>query len=312
MNVLPRDQQIAVIAALSEGASIRSTERLIGVHRDTIMRLGARVGHGCEILMHEMMQGLSSPLIELDELWSYVGKKQRRLKSTDGTDKGDQYVFIALDSLRKAIISYRVGKRDGDTTMEFARDLRRRVVGSPQVNTDAFAAYERCIETAFGLRVHHGMIHKSYRGEPPVTATRRYSPGWVVAVAKRRVAGEPVEELISTSYVERQNLSVRMASRRFTRLTNGFSKKLDNHVAAVGLYVAHYNLCRPHMALATKGQAPTTPAMALGLTDHVWSIAELIDAALSAGNDGDPLTLAPILPSMAGRPRFAVIQGGRK
>ena len=206
-NILPRDKQIAVIAALSEGMSIRSVERLTGIHRDTIMRLGARVGRGCAALMDDMMCGLSSPLIEVDELWSFVGKKQKRLKATDGRDKGDQYVFIGLDAIHKAIIGYHVGKRDGENTYEFARDLRRRVVGSPQISTDAFPAYGAAIETAFGLRVQHGIIHKSYKGEPPVNAARRYSPGWVVGVDKRHVSGDPVDALISTSYVERSNFN---------------------------------------------------------------------------------------------------------
>lgn len=304
MNILPRDRQVAVIAALAEGTSIRSTERLTGIHRDTIMRLGARIGNGCAALHGDMMRGLSIPLIEVDELWSYVGKKQRRLQPSDGADKGDQFVFIALDSLHKAIVGYRVGKRDRENTLEFARDLRRRVVGSPQISTDAFTAYEAAIETAFGLRVHHGMIHKSYKGEPPVSAARRYSPGWVVGVNKRRVSGDPVDFLISTSYVERQNLSVRMASRRFTRLTNGYSKKLDNHVAAVSLYVAHYNLCRVHQTLHV------TPAMALNLADHPWSIAELIEAAEAAGRGG-PEVPGPVPSPTPQRSRFTVIHGGR-
>ena len=300
MNILPFDRRVAVIAALAEGCSIRSVERLTGIHRDTIMRLGSRIGNGCAELHDAMMRGLSAPLIEVDELWSFVGKKQKRLKPTDGEDKGDQFVFIALDSLHKAILGYRVGKRDRENTLAFARDLRRRIVGSPQINTDAFPAYEAAIETAFGLRVQHGMIHKSYKGEPPVNAARRYSPGWVVGVNKRRVSGEPIDFLISTSYVERQNLSVRMASRRFTRLTNGYSKKLDNHVAAVALYVAHYNLCRVHATLRV------TPAMALNLTDHPWSIAELIEAAEAAGHN-EPGSPQP----SEQRPSFTVIRGGR-
>ena len=201
MNILPRDKQIAVISALTEGCSIRATERLTGIHRDTIMRLGVRVGDGCAALHDAMMQFVQVNRLELDELWSYVGKKQRKVKPTDPADLGDQYVFIGIDATRKAIISYLVGKR---------------------------------------------------------------------------------------------NFSVRMASRRFTRLTNGFSKKLENHVAAVSLYVAHFNLCRVHEALRI------TPAMAIGITDHIWTIGELIDAAEN-----------PTPPSPRPRPSFAVIQGGR-
>lgn len=300
MNILPRDRQVAVIAALAEGNSIRSTERLTGIHRDTIMRLGARIGNGCAALHDAMMRDLQVPMIEMDELWSFVGKKQKRLKPTDGQDKGDQYVFIAIASLQKAIISYQVGKRSGTTTQEFVSDLRSRVLGSPQISSDAFPPYEAAVAHAFGNNVHYGQIVKHYQGEPPVSAARRYSPGWVVGVEKRRVAGFPPDFLISTSYAERSNLSVRMGSRRFTRLTNGYSKKLDNHVAAVALYVAHYNLCRVHATLRV------TPAMALGLTDHPWSIAELIE---EAGDGRDAPDQVP--PPAPERPRLTVIPGGR-
>lgn len=216
MNILPRDRQVAVIAALAEGNSIRSVERLTGIHRDTIMRLGARIGNGCAALHDAMMRELHVPMIEMDELWSFVGKKQKRLKPTDGQDKGDQYVFIAIASLEKAIISYQVGKRNGATTNEFVSDLRSRVLGAPQISSDAFPPYEAAIGAGFGDAVHYGQIVKHYQGEPPVSAARRYSPGWVVGVEKRRVAGFPPDFLISTSYAERQNLSVRRASRRFT------------------------------------------------------------------------------------------------
>jgi IS1 family transposase len=311
MNILPRDRQIAVIAALSEGASIRSVERLTNTHRDTVMRLGARVGHGCAALMDDMMRNLPSQIIQLDELWSFIGKKQRKLTPTDAATLGDCYTFLALDSIHKAIVSHLVGKRDNETADEFVADLRSRVIGSPQISSDGFEPYVGAVAMAFGESCHYGQIVKHYKGEPPVTTARRYSPGWVVSVNKRRVVGFPPEFLISTSHVERANLSVRMASRRFTRLTNGYSKKWANHVAAVALYVAHYNLCRPHMALFTKGQQPMTPTMSLGLTDHPWSIAELIDAALANSADDTPSTTPPPSPPVTDRPSFTVIQGGR-
>lgn len=309
MNILSRDRQIAVVAALSEGTSIRAVERLTGVHRDTAMRLGARVGRGCAVLMDRMMHDLPSQIIQLDELWSFVGKKQRRLTATDPADLGDAYVFIAMDSINKAIIAHLVGKRDNDTADEFMADLRSRVAGSPIISSDGFEPYVGAVAMAFGEAVHYGQIVKHYKGEPAADAARRYSPGWVVSVDKRRVVGFPPEFLISTSHIERQNLTVRMQSRRFTRLTNGFSKKWENHAAAVSLYVAHYNLCRPHMALSTKGQPPMTPAMSLGVTDHVWPIAELLDAALAVGPD-EPEAPAPV-PVAPERPRLSVIQGGR-
>lgn len=258
------------------------------------MRLGVRVGQGCAALHDSMMQNLQSHLIELDEIWAYVGKKRRQVKAEDGPEIGDQYTFIALDSINKAILSYRTGKRDGDNTRAFLWDLRERVMNNAQISSDAFPAYADAMEEVFGDDVHYGQITKRYVGEPPITAARRYSPGVVVAVEKERLIGQPVKSRISTSLVERQNLTLRMSQRRFTRLTNGFSKKLENHKAAVSLYVAHYNLCRVHEALRV------TPAMALGITSHVWSIGELVDAALN-GVVQQPIRKVG---------RFGVIDGG--
>jgi IS1 family transposase len=210
--------------------------------------------------------------LELDELWSYVGKEQRKVKQTDPADLGDQYVLIGIDATRKAIISYRVGKRDGENTNAFfLADLRERIVNRPEISSDGFPAYPDAVERAFGLDCSFAQIIKQYRGEPAVDTARRYSPGVVIGVERRWVIG--AQRKVCTSYVERGNLSVRAASRRFTRLTNSFSKKLANHVAAVSLYVAHFNLCRVHEALRI------TPAMAMGITDHIWTIGELIDAA---------------------------------
>jgi hypothetical protein len=311
MNILPLDKQTAVIAALTEGMSIRATERLTDTHRDTIMRLGIRVGEGCALLHDRMMRDLHVNLLELDEVWGYIGKKQKRLTRDDAAEKGDAYTFIGMDATRKAIISYRTGKRTADNTVEFALDLRRRVLGRPQISSDAFRPYVDAIDWAFGSEVDYGQIVKVYEGEPGPTAARRYSPGWVVDVRRATIVGAPDPKKISTSYVERQNLSLRMACRRFTRLTNAFSKKLENHKAAVALYVAHYNLCRVHEALRI------TPAMALGVTDHVWTIGELVEAALRQ----EPEAPAPVVPppaperpplsaKQAGRPALRVVQGG--
>ena len=271
MNTLPRNKQVAVISALTEGCSIRATERLTDIHRDTIMRLGVRVGNGCANLHDEMMRFVQVNRLELDELWSYVGKKQKRLKPTDPADLGDQYVFIGIDATRKAIISYLVGKRDAENTNVFLADLRRRIVNRPEISSDGFSPYLEAVERAFGADCTYGQVIKQYHGEPAIDTARRYSPGTVVGVCRHRLIG--AQRRVCTSYVELGNLSVRMASRRFTRLTNGFSKKLANHVAAVSLYVAHFNLCRVHESLRI------TPAMAMGITDHVWTIGELVDAA---------------------------------
>jgi IS1 family transposase len=213
--------------------------------------------------------------------------------------RGDQYTFVALASSAKAIIAYLTGKRDSENTDLFIRDLRERVLGAPEISTDGFLPYRPAIRDAFGERVAHGVIAKTYSvTDLRKDAAHRYSPAAVVAVSREAVIGLPVE--ISTSYAERSNLSIRMASRRFTRLTNGFSKKLENHAAAVSLYVAHYNLCRYHETIRS------TPAEALGLTEHAWSIGELLDAALAIATP-DPTETAPDR-----RRRFRVIEGGRQ
>jgi IS1 family transposase len=293
MNILPRDKQIEIVAALTEGVSIRATERLTGIHRDTIMRLGARVGMGCAAIHDHMMRGLHVNRIELDEAWSYVGKKQRQLRPDDPADLGDQYIFLALAGAAKAILSFRVGKRTAENTRAFVADLRERVVGAPEISSDAFNAYPVAVDMAFGIDCHFGTIEKHYAAEQTVEAARRYSPAKVVGVSRREVVGRPRH--ISTSYVERQNLTLRMSQKRFSRLSNGFSKRLENHCAAVALYVAHYNLCRVHEALRV------TPAMQLGVTDHVWTIGELVEAAI----DG---VLPPTPRKRIGR--FTVIDGG--
>jgi hypothetical protein len=161
MNILSRDQQIAVISALTEGCAIRATERLTGIHRDTIMRLGVRVGDGCATLHDAMMRGLHVGRIELDEAWSFVAKKQRHLKQTDPADFGDQYVFLALAGAGKAIISWRVGKRNGENTRAFLADLRGRVLGAPEISSDAFQAYPDAVEQAFGIDCSFGTIERS-------------------------------------------------------------------------------------------------------------------------------------------------------
>jgi IS1 family transposase len=304
MNILPRDKQIEIIAALTEGCSIRTVERMTGVHRDSIMRLGARVGRGCAELHDRMIVGVRTNRLEVDETWGYVGKKQKRVKRHETFAKGDQYVFIAMAGTQKAIVSYRVGKRDTENTDLFIRDLRERVIGQPEISTDGFLPYLPAIRDAFGKGAVHDQIIKTYSVvDLRPQASIRYSPAAVVAVEREVVSGAPMH--ISTSYVERSNLSLRMGSRRFTRLTNGFSKKLNNHVAAVSLYVAHFNLCRPHETLTPNARQQTTPAMALGIANRVWSIGELIDAALAT----QPITPEPTPGDR--RRLFRVIDGGK-
>jgi IS1 family transposase len=295
MNVLSRDQQIQIIACLTEGQSIRATERLTGIHRDTIMRLGERVGRGCAELHDRMMVGVRCGRLELDEIWGFVGKKQKRVERHEISHKGDQYTFIGMSASAKAIISYRTGKRDMENTDLFVQDLRQRVIGAPEISTDGFHPYKVAIRDAFNGKASHGVIVKTYSVTNLAVkdAARRYSPAEVVAVSRDVVSGTP--SYISTSYVERQNLTLRMTQKRFARLTNGFSKKLTHHAAAVSLYVTHYNLCRVHEALRT------TPGVALGIVDRVWTIGDLIDAVLP---------LEPNRPVRVKR-NFTVIEGGK-
>jgi IS1 family transposase len=217
--------------------------------------------------------------------------------------KGDQYVFTALASTQKAIISYRIGKRDSANTDDFIQDLRGRVLGSPEISTDSYGPYRVSVRDAFRNSAHGVIVKTLAVTDLRQDAAHRYSPCAVVAVNREAAAGVPAE--ISTSFVERSNLTVRMASRRFTRLTNGFSKRLENHAAAVSLFVAHYNFCRVHDALTPNMRDQNTPAMALGITDHVWSIGELLDVALAVAPPA-PTETAP-----ERRRRFRVIEGGK-
>lgn len=315
MNVLPRDKQIAAISALCEGVSIRATEQLTNINRGTIMHLGVRVGIGCAKLHNRLMRNLNVSRLEFDEIWQYVAKKRKAVRETDPVTVGDQYTFIALGGSSKAIVSYYTGKRTNEATYAFAKDVRARVLGAPEISTDGWRSYPWAIERAFNRECSHGVIVKEFAATEAIKdAARRYSPGEVVAVSVARVMGDPEE--ISTSYVERANLTLRMSQRRFTRLTNAFSKKFEHHCAAVALYAAHYNFCRVHETLRI------TPAMQLGVTDHVWSIGELIDAAL----DGElPSGSGPEFPRNIDpsdtiqsthrhgqyKGRFTVIKGGK-
>lgn len=291
MNILPREKQTRAIAALTEGCSIRATERLTDVHRDTIMRLGVEVGAGCGRLMDGMMRDLNVGVLELDEQWSFIGCKKKNVRPGDDPTRGDCYLFIALDATSKAVVSYVVGKRSAENTRALAADLRARILNRPQLTSDGWQGYPNAIYEAFGLDVDFATIVKNYAVNAANEAAVRYSPGSIRNTERTVLCGSPDPTRISTSYVERFNLTTRMQMRRFTRLTNAFSKKLENHRAAVALHIAHYNLCRVHEALRC------TPAMALGVTDHVWSVAELIDAALSQST---PAPMAPLPPKPRG------------
>lgn len=272
MNKLGMDKQTAVLSALVEGNSIRSTERMTGVHRDTIMRLLVRVGAACEELMDQKMRNLWCKHLQLDEIWCYVGKKQRHVRESDDISTvGDFWTWVAIDSDTKLIPSYKVGKRDLATAQAFIDDISCRLINRVQISSDGLRLYVESIEEAFGADVDYAQIVKSYEAEP--IGPGRYSPPKVVSVEKTYITGNPDLDKASTSFVERQNLTMRMSMRRFSRLTNAFSKKLENLKAAAALHFAHYNFVRVHRTLKV------TPCMEAGITNRIWNLWEIVEMA---------------------------------
>jgi IS1 family transposase len=269
MYELKAEKKVSVIAAMVEGNSIRSTERMTGVHRDTIMRLVVRAGQNCDRLLDERMRRLSCRLIQADEIWTYVGKKEKRVGYGDNPEEvGDQYVFVAMDSETKLVPCFRVGKRNAANAWYFVRDLQERLAHRVQLTTDGFRPYKDAVDDAFGIEVDYAMLVKMYSDSGQ--ADTRYSPGEIVDVRTIPITGHPNPRLISTSHIERQNLTIRMQLRRFTRLTNAFSKRLGNLKAALSLHFAWYNFCRIHSTLRV------TPAMAAGVCEDVWPISALV------------------------------------
>lgn len=272
-NILPIEKQTAIISALAEGNSIRSIERMTGIHRDTIMRLGVKIGEGCARIMDEKMRQLESRVIQMDEIWGFIGKKQKNATTADRrAGLGDCWTFVAIDAESKMVPCFLVGQRDGYHADCFVEDLANRLQRRPQISSDGLRAYVDAVERGFGSEADYGQVVKTY-GASELDDQRRYSPAKLASIQKIIVSGNPDETLISTSYVERQNLTMRMHMRRLTRLTNAFSKKLENFKAAVGLYFAYYNFVRVHKSLRM------TPAMAGGVTDHIWTVEELLKAA---------------------------------
>jgi len=271
MNMLPVAKQAAILKALTEGASIRSTARMVGVSKTTVLRLLVEVGGLCAIYQDHKLRNLPCRRIEADEIWAFVGAKQRHAKRTGD---GDIWTFTALDADTKLMVTWLVGQRSGENAHAFMHDLHSRLVKRVQLTTDAFTPYISAVEGAFGWQgVDFSQLVKHYTGEP----TGRYSPPICTGVTRQTVMGNPDPAHVSTSYVERANLGLRMNARRFTRLTNAFSKKVENHAHAVALHFMVYNFCRSHGTLtkAKKG-IHMTPAMAAGITDHVWTVEELV------------------------------------
>ncbi len=271
MNALPLEKKALVLSHLVEGLSVRSIERLTGIHRDTIIRLMISVGEIASEILDSQMVNLEVKRLQVDEIWTYVGKKQRLVSSYDPKEFGDQYVFVALDPDTKLIPMFRVGKRTGELAKSFMMDLRSRIVTQFQLTTDAFGAYRDAVDYAFGTEIDYAQIHKSYSAENITKGEHRYSPGCIVGINIIPITGNPVRRHISTSLIERQNLTIRMQMRRFTRLTNAFSKKLASLQAALAIHFFYYNFVRVHQTLRV------TPAMQAKLTSHIWTWEELLN-----------------------------------
>ena len=271
MNRLSIERRTQVISALVEGSSIRSTERMFDVHRDTVMRLLVEVGTGCAKIMDAKMRNLNCTRLECDEIWSFVGKKQKMLNrdKKEYWTKGDQWIWVGFDPDSKLVPSYRVGKRDRENAVLFMNDLASRVANRVQINTDALGSYNYAIENAFGADADHAQVVKFYDAVP--VGPGRYAPPKVSSVEKTAVFGSPDLSLASTSGVERNNLTMRTSMHRLTRLSLGFSKKLENLMAATALHFANYNLVRQH------GSISVTPAMAAGVEKRMWSLEELVE-----------------------------------
>jgi IS1 family transposase len=262
-----------VVHLLAEGVGIRACERLTGLNRHTVLAILETAGQKCDRLLDAKIRNVRVEQVQVDEIWAFVHCKQARAEAF-AHDHGDQFTYLAVERTSKLILSHFVGKRTKENCAIFLGDLQRRTANRFQLSTDGFIGYiggkvePGAVEQAFGTAIDYGTEIKAYDHE--VGIQRRYSPPRCTGVKRRARIGQPDEGMITTSHVERTNLSVRIFNRRFTRLTLGFSKKLANHKHAVAIFVAHFNFCRVHSA---HGQ---TPAMASGLTDHPWSIPELL------------------------------------
>ena len=272
---LDEGKALAVISCLIEGCSVRSTERLTGVDRNTILRLLTIAGRKCEALMLDRIQGLKIYDCQCDEVWSWIAMKNKTKirKGLDSDEIGDAWTFTCIDSDSKLILAWHVGHRTFEDTLAFTDKIAYATRGSFQISTDGFPAYRDAIWTSLGVRrVDFAQLVKIYRSS--VFDETRYSPAECTGARKEVIMGSPDMDKVSTSYIERHNLSVRMGNRRFTRLTNAFSKKWENHRAALALYLAHYNFCRQHKTLQG-----STPAMVAGITKSLWSVKDLLHAA---------------------------------
>jgi len=271
MNRLSTGKRVAVLSALVEGCSVRATSRMTGVAKGTILRLLADVGRACAAYMDTAIRNVPARRIQIDEIWSFVACKKANLTDeilARNPKAGDAWTFVGIDPDSKLVLSWLVGTRDAGCATEFMQDLAGRLANRVQVTTDGHKMYLSAVEDAFGSEVDYAMLQKIYGADPQ--AEKRYSPAVCLGCTVDVIAGNPDPAYIGTSHIERQNLTMRMNIRRFTRLTNAFSKKIENHCHSVALFYMHYNFVRVHQSLRV------TPAMEAGLTDHVWSIADIV------------------------------------
>lgn len=279
MNCLSSAKRTQVVAALVEGNSINATVRMTGVAKHTVLNLLRDLGCAVAAYHHKHVRNLKVRRLQCDEIWSFVYAKQKNVSEEQmRAGAGDCWTWTAIDADTKLCVTYLIGQRDRFSAREFIEDCASRIIGRPQITTDSHRPYLQAIEDAFGADADYAMMHKIY-GAPIDETHARYSPATCIGCDIKVVSGDPDPKHISTSFVERQNLTMRMSMRRFTRLTNGFSKKIENHGHAVALHFFHYNYCRVHKSLRI------TPAMEAGLTDHVWTVEELLSLLAVTSHD---------------------------
>ena len=274
MNQLPLERRAAIVKALVDGASIRATCRMTGASKNTVTKLLVDMGELCAIYQHHVLRNLPCQRIQCDEIWSFVGAKHKNVLS-GAKGAGDVWTWTALDPDSKLMVCWLVGQRSHAAARAFMRDLHSRLANRVQLTTDGLRAYEDAVDLAFGSEVDYAMMVKTYARV--IEHQVRYSPPVCTGAEKVWVCGNPDPDHVSTSFVERANLTMRMGMRRFTRLTDAFSKKVENHAHAVALHFMHYNFCRAHTTLtkANPNHYPTTPAMAAEITDRVWTVEDV-------------------------------------
>ncbi len=272
MNKLPLAKRVQILSMLVEGSSMRSVSRVADVSINTVTKLLIDAGEACLSMHDELVRDVKATRVQCDEIWSFTYAKQKNVDTAEAAPEwaGDTWTWTAIEADTKLIVSYFVGDRSGQSAMALMDDLQSRLANRVQLTTDGHKAYLEAVEGAFGDDVDFAQLVKLY-GDAPESFKGRYSPAECTGSKKIEVTGNPERKHVSTSYVERQNLTMRMSMRRFTRLTNGFSKKLDNHMHALALYFAFYNFCRIHKSLKV------SPAMAAGITNRLWSLDDIAD-----------------------------------